>query len=107
MEMEKKLSNIKNISLDGYETVWKSYRKGRKPFWHQRYKFRWKRNCMEVLWKWKKNFLTSQILVKIKTKLYGSHMEMSKNLSDMKNYSLDGNETVWKSYGNGRKHKKC
>ena len=42
-------------------------------------------------------------------KLYGSHMEMEKNLSDIKNISLDGDETVWKSYGNRRKpfsHKK-
>ena len=36
-------------------------------------------------------------------KPYGSHMEMEENLSDIKNVSLDGNETVWKSYGNGRK----
>ena len=32
-------------------------------------------------------------------KLYGSHMEMDKNLSDIENISLDGNETVWKSVG--------
>ena len=33
-------------------------------------------------------------------KQYGSHMEMEENI---KNVSLDGNETVWKSCGNGRK----
>ena len=36
-------------------------------------------------------------------KLYGSRMEMGENLSDIKNISLDGNETVWKLYGNGKK----
>ena len=36
-------------------------------------------------------------------KLYGSHMETEKKLSDIKNIGLDGNETVWKSYGNERK----
>ena len=36
-------------------------------------------------------------------KLYGSYMEMEENLSDIKNISFDGNETVWKSYGNVRK----
>ena len=36
-------------------------------------------------------------------KLYGSHTEMEKNLSDIKNINLDENETVWKSYGNVRK----
>ena len=30
-------------------------------------------------------------------KLYGSHMEMEENLSDIKNMSLVGNENVWKS----------
>ena len=29
----------------------------------------------------------------------GSHMEMEKNLSDIKTISLDGNEIVWKSAG--------
>ena len=33
-------------------------------------------------------------------KLYGNHMEMEKPPSDIKNISQDGNETVWKSYGN-------
>ena len=36
-------------------------------------------------------------------KLYGSHMEMEENLSDIKNISLNRNVTVWKSYGNGKK----
>ena len=36
-------------------------------------------------------------------KLYGSRMEMGENLSYIKNIRLDGDETVWKSYGNGRK----
>ena len=36
-------------------------------------------------------------------KLYGSHTEMEENLSDIKNIIFDGNETVWNSYGNGRK----
>ena len=36
-------------------------------------------------------------------KLYGSHMEMEKKLSDIKNINLVGDETVWKSYGNGKK----
>ena len=35
-------------------------------------------------------------------KLYGSHMEMKENLSDIQNIRFNGNETVWKSYGNGR-----
>ena len=39
----------------------------------------------------------------METKLYGSHMEMEENLSDIKNISLDGKKTVWKSYGNGKK----
>ena len=54
---------------------------------------------MEVIWKWKKTFLTSKILVKMEMKLYGSHMEMEENLSDIKNRNV----TVWKSYGNGKK----
>ena len=58
---------------------------------------------MEVIWKWKKTFLTSKKLVQMEMKLYGRRMEMGENLSDIKNISLDGNETVWKSYGNGRK----
>ena len=31
-------------------------------------------------------------------KLYGSHMEMKENLSDIKNISFNRNVTVWKSY---------
>ena len=58
---------------------------------------------MEVIRKWKKTFLTSEMLVQMEMKLYGSHMEMEENLFDIKNVSLNGNETVWKSYGNGRK----
>ena len=36
-------------------------------------------------------------------KLYGSHKEMEENFSGIKDISLDGNETVWKSYEYGRK----
>ena len=53
---------------------------------------------MEVIWKCKETFLTSKVLVKMEMKLYGSHMEMEENLSVIKNISLDGNKTVWKSY---------
>ena len=49
------------------------------------------------------NLSDIKVKVKMGMKLYGSHMEMEENLSDIKNISLDGNETVWKSYGNGRK----
>ena len=42
-------------------------------------------------------------LAQMDTKLYGSHMEMEENLSDIKNISFDGNGSVWKLYGNGRK----
>ena len=34
----------------------------------------------------------------MKTKLYGSHMDMEENYS-INNISLDGNENVWKSAG--------
>ena len=53
---------------------------------------------MEIAWKWKNALLTSKILAKMKMKLYGNHMEMEKRPSDIKIISLDGNETLWKSY---------
>ena len=57
---------------------------------------------MEIIWKWKNNLLRSKIVAKMDMKLYGNHMVMKKRLSDMKNITYDGNETVWKSYGNGK-----
>ena len=57
---------------------------------------------MEIIWIWKNALLTSKILAKMEMKLYGNHMEMEKCPSDIENISYDGNETVWKSYGNGK-----
>ena len=57
---------------------------------------------MEIIWKWKNALEISKILAEMDMKLYGNYMEMEKRLSDIKNISLDENETVWKSYGNRR-----
>ena len=44
-----------------------------------------------------------EIQIDLEKNIYGSHMEVEESLFNFKNISLDGNETVWKSYRNGRK----
>ena len=38
-----------------------------------------------------------KIIVQLEMKLYGNHMEMEENLQRIRNISLVGDETVWKS----------
>ena len=84
----KNLSDIKKISFDGNETVWKSAG-SHKEMEENHYGIKsLSLDGYETVWK-----------------SAGSHMEMEERPSDIKNISLDGNETdgcSWMSNGNGR-----